>query len=829
MRAHLPIRNSTGPRIGFNELLNHQQLVGDGVVLLKDGGLLGGFWYEGRDVEAANGADLEQIRRDLVDSFQCLGGNWMLHVDSFRRRDHSYIEGEFSEVVDLAIDEERLTDATFLRSYTAIFVTWLPPRLEQSGAGKMIKDAFSINEGVVAGEVLSALDAQLKHFEKTMLELSARLNRVVAVRRMRSHADNCELLQALNYQINGEWRPCRPPPRGMYLDTYLAHELFNQDDHLFQAERAVVAVTLIGYPTKGTYPGMTAALGSLGIEYRWSNRFIVLGYLGSRTFFGRLQKSWERMQRGFLAQITRNPNAPLNKDAVKRVAEVHHAQSSIEGQDEFYGHHTGTVILRGKTKEEALEHAKLVVDTFHRMGFTAYVEGQNGIEAVRGSYGGHGYENLRKPGITAENFADIIPIHREWTGEARSPNPFLPANSPPLLQAESRSGDLFHYNLHVGDVGHTLMLGPTGAGKSTLLALTASQFGRYPDAQVFAFDFGYSMLPLALAHEDSAHYALGGDGSNVRLTPLAAIDTVNDRAWACDWLRIVFDEQGIKLTPDQGAEVDQAIEDLAATTTDVADRSLTALLGFIQDAQLRAALRVYTKGAGASVLGGDSAQLRSARFMVFELSHLLKLKSPIYTPTLLYLFREIEKRLALGRPTLLILDEAWVALANSLFAPRVEEWLVTLRKLNCAVIIATQSLTQILRSPVRDAIFDSCATRILLPNPEASGESLRALYATHLRLRPEQIQLIAKARKKHDYYLMAEGKARMFRLKLGPVARSFVGASGPRDLERVRALHAEHGHRYVPLWLAERGLDQAAARCSELYVQQQQQRTRQVA
>ena len=33
--------------------------------------------------------------------------------------------------------------------------------------------------------------------------------------------------------------------------------------------------------------------------------------------------------------------------------------------------------------------------------------------------------------------------------------------------------------LHVGDVGHTLIVGPTGAGKSVLLALMALQFRRY--------------------------------------------------------------------------------------------------------------------------------------------------------------------------------------------------------------------------------------------------------------------------------------------------------------------------------------------------------------
>ncbi len=47
--------------------------------------------------------------------------------------------------------------------------------------------------------------------------------------------------------------------------------------------------------------------------------------------------------------------------------------------------------------------------------------------------------------------------------------------------------------LHVDDVGHTLIFGPTGSGKSTLLALIAAQFRRYRDAQIFAFDKGMSL------------------------------------------------------------------------------------------------------------------------------------------------------------------------------------------------------------------------------------------------------------------------------------------------------------------------------------------------
>jgi len=43
----------------------------------------------------------------------------------------------------------------------------------------------------------------------------------------------------------------------------------------------------------------------------------------------------------------------------------------------------------------------------------------------------------------------------------------MPKHSPPLLYAETTGATPFRLNLHVGDLGHTLMIGPPGAGKST--------------------------------------------------------------------------------------------------------------------------------------------------------------------------------------------------------------------------------------------------------------------------------------------------------------------------------------------------------------------------
>ena len=78
----------------------------------------------------------------------------------------------------------------------------------------------------------------------------------------------------------------------------------------------------------------------------------------------------------------------------------------------------------------------------------------------------------------------MIPLSAVWAGEARDHH----FKAPPLFLAKTEGSTPFRFTLHVGDVGHTLVVGPTGAGKSVLLALMALQFRRYPESQIFAFD-----------------------------------------------------------------------------------------------------------------------------------------------------------------------------------------------------------------------------------------------------------------------------------------------------------------------------------------------------
>src|SRR5256885_5694535 len=81
---------------------------------------------------------------------------------------------------------------------------------------------------------------------------------------------------------------------------------------------------------------------------------------------------------------------------------------------------------------------------------------------------------------------------------------------------------LFRSVTHIGDVGHTLVAGPTGMGKSVLLATMAMQFRRYRGSRIFAFDMGRS-IRAAILGMGGEHYDLGAD-DEIAFQPLARID-----------------------------------------------------------------------------------------------------------------------------------------------------------------------------------------------------------------------------------------------------------------------------------------------------------------
>lgn len=117
--------------------------------------------------------------------------------------------------------------------------------------------------------------------------------------------------------------------------------------------------------------------------------------------------------------------------------------------------------------------------------------------------------------------------------------------------------------------------------------------------------------------------------------------------------------------------------------------------------------------------------------------------------------------------------------------------------------MATQNLSDAAKSGILDVILESTATKIFLPNVYARNEQATELY-TRMGLNLRQIDLIANAVPKRDYYLVSEKGRRMYSLALGPLALAFVGAGSPKDIAEIKQLEATHGDEWVHVWLSKR-------------------------
>src|SRR5208337_3562131 len=300
-------------------------------------------------------------------------------------------------------------------------------------------------------------------------------------------------------------------------------------------------VGIEGFPPE-SYPNILARLESLSIAFRFSSRFIPLEPYESVAILKAYRRKWRQWMRGFFSQMFRTEGGVVNEDAALMAAQAEDAITDANSNLVAFGYYTPVLILMGASRDALLDSARLIARELRREGFAARVETVNTLEAFLGSIAGHVLPNVRRPLLHSLNFADLMPASSTWPGLASCPSPLFPANSPPLLFAATSGSTPFRLNLHVSDVGHTLIFGPTGAGKSTLLALIAAQFRRYSKSRVTVFDKGRSLFALAHA-TGGRHYDLAGDTKAPGLCPLALLETGRDVAFAEDWLATCYELQ----------------------------------------------------------------------------------------------------------------------------------------------------------------------------------------------------------------------------------------------------------------------------------------------
>jgi type IV secretion system protein TrbE len=779
-------------------------LVAPGVVLNKDGSFQRTSRFRGPDLDSATQGELVATSARLNNALRRLGSGWALFVDAERREAADYPESVFPEPLSWLIDEERRAafeeDASHFESSYHLTLLCLPPEESRARAARLLYENHR-SEGVDWRERLEAFESETERFfdllEGVMPEVG--------------WLDDAQTLTYLHGCVSTRRHAVAVPEVTMHLDALLADDPLVGGLAPMLGDQHLRVLSVRGFPTS-TWPGLLDDLNRLGFAYRWSTRFLCLDKAEAEKELRRLRRQWFAKRKNIVALLRETifqQESPLvDSDASNKASDADAALQELGSDQVAFGYVTATVTVLDADATAADEKLRAVERAIQGRGFVTIPETLNAVDAWLSSVPGHVYANVRQPIVSTLNLAHMMPVSAVWAGPERNAH----LGGPPLIVTRTDGATPFRLVTHIGDVGHTLIVGPTGMGKSVLLATLAMQFRRYPGSRIFAFDMGRSMRATILGL-GGEHYDLGvegdslGDGCAVAFQPLARIDQDGYRTWAAEWIEGRLIQEGVAVGPPEKDAVWSALNSLASAP--VEQRTMTGLSVLLQSNALRQALKPYVLGgAHGKLLDADSDRLGAAAVQCFEMEELMHSKAAMLA-VLHYLFARFDERFD-GAPTLLILDEAWLFLDDPVFASRIRQWLKTLRKKNVSVIFATQSLADIKDSTIAPAIVESCASRIFLPNPQAAEPQIRVIYEG-FGLNSRQIEIVATTQPKRDYYYQSRLGNRVFDLGLGPVALAFAGASTPEDQRAIDAVSAgTTSSDFAAAWLRHRGLNWAA-------------------
>ncbi|MDR0549484.1 MAG: conjugal transfer protein TrbE [Deltaproteobacteria bacterium] len=797
----LSLKGFRSKAVGLTDYLPYATMIAPGVILLKNGALMAAWEFFGVDSASLTEADMDQISWLFSQMLRELDTGWMMHVDAFRKPTSRYPEpglSHFPDRISQMIDDERrafYTSASACYQTNTVFaLTFLPP-------------AYMIKHNYVEG--LNTFNETINKIDRFMAGIPGfSLERLTEYKETDDNGvvhTYSTLLSYIQSCITGKLHPVLMPENPVgeempynCLDYILGSEDVTVSEHLNVGDHFVKVIAIDGLPGSSR-PDMLGVLDKFPLTYRFNSRFIFLDRFDAEKKIVDSQKGWAQQTMSFMDKYFERPNAKINQDAVNMVGDAEDALTELRSGEARFGYLTSVIVIHGDDLEIMRRNAVDLISEIEARGFTARYETYNTMEAWLGSHPGNGIANIRRPVITSKNLPHLLPLSGVWSGLDYCPCPFYPENSPPLMVCTTDGSTPFRLNLHYGDLGHTLIFGPTGAGKSTLLALIAASFKRYPEASIFAFDKGMSLYPLCAA-TGGDHYDLGGS-SNLCFAPLQRIDEDDEEfSWAAGWVATLAALQKLELLPKHREAINSALSLLRHQPAE--NRSLTSLTLYLQDHDLKQALNFFTGDRPmGKMLDSKEDNLQLSNFSVFEIESLMEMGNETLIPVLTYLFRRIKKSLY-GQPAMIILDEAWIMLGDPVFRAEVREWLKTMRKANCVVVMATQSLADAADSGIMHVLEESCPSKIFLPNFQANSSTQLPHYMG-LNLNETQINIIRNSIPKQDYYITNPAGRRLVQLTLTKKQLAFLGSSSKENIARIKELEGLFGQDWPEKWLEE--------------------------
>ena len=776
-------------------------MIDEGVILNKNGTFQKTLKFRGYDLDSATIYELQNSNGRLNNVLTRLEGNWTMHIEARRVHSKEYESTEIENFALKLIDDERknkFQSGTYFESEYYLTLTYLT----SVDTEKKLKNFFIEEE-----KTAENIDKSLENFKKEFKEIKGLFKDLFLEVQELSKEETYEYLHSC---VSIKNHKIIVPEVPMYISNYLCDSDMVGGLKPKLGNKHMRCISLQGFPNF-TVPCMFDELNRLGFEYRWVTRFM---FLSKQEALSKLEKKWKATFSGRISMLKRvmmeltgdKEPTKIDEDALEKADEINTQLNLTRADILAQGFYCCAIVVYGDTSEEVDDRALEIEKTINKLGFITINETVNCVETFLGAIPGNIYNNVRTPILNTVSLCHLLPTSSVWAGDKWNKE----LNMPPLVYTQTKGSTAFRFNLHVGDIAHTCIIG-----------LINAQYKKYPNSQVFIFDKGGSARILTYA-VGGTFFDLGVD--NLTFQPLRGIGILKDNLeeeerkmksskeknggifseldkqkilnkekerayreleWANEWVLEIFIQENIELNQVQKTKIWQALELLA--TSEEKFRTISNLRTSLNDRELKDTLEKYTiKGALGRYFDSDEENFTFSDWQVFEMEKIMNVKSAV-TPLLSYLFHKVEEKLT-GPPSLIVLDECWLFFDNEQFAGKIREWLKVLRKKNTGVIFATQELGDIMNSKLFTTILDACLTKIFLPNANAMSDNYSVIYRK-FGLNGKEIEIISESTPKKEYYYKSPKGSRLFELVLGENTLKLVGANDPEIQKEAKELY----------------------------------------
>ncbi|MDF1654359.1 MAG: VirB4 family type IV secretion/conjugal transfer ATPase [Coxiellaceae bacterium] len=430
--------------------------------------------------------------------------------------------------------------------------------------------------------------------------------------------------------------------------------------------------------------------------------------------------------------IQRHTNKMQNVEdaAVSQIQALASARDMLASDQMVMGYHHNSIMLLADDFEQLDGLVAETIKCYMNAGIVAVRETLGQEAAFWAQLPGNQKYIARASVISSRNYSDFFPLHNYRNGYYHQ-NHLGSA----LTVVETPARTPMWFNLHTKgpldnpSPGHTTLIGGNGCGKTVAMCFLDAQLNRYAGRSWF---FDRNRGAEIYIRACGGHYAVlsPNHADTIEFNPLQLKGTARNRQFCMQWLvQLVKKEGEIDIPETVVADLQQCIDyvydQLAPQYRNLTNATKILPITFERWLRLRRWLRsdgIHPDGEYAYLFDHDTDALHIADKMAFDMTHFLDNEPPsVLAAVSMYLFYRMECQLD-GRLTSVFMDEAWQYLDNPYWQNKIKKWLPTLRKLNCHVILATQSPKSVIDSTISHIILDNCATHLYFANPQAKAE-----------------------------------------------------------------------------------------------------------